>query len=144
LTYLLFSKWEGTHMARVTGIGGVFIKARGDSQALAAWYRDHLGLELADFGGAILNWQQDTANDGGLTVWSTAAADSNWFNPSASPFMINYRIDDMDGMVAQLTQAGIPILQGPESHENGRFAWIMDPEGNKVELWQPQLWQDKA
>lgn len=131
-------------MAKVTGIGGVFIKARGDARALAEWYRDHLGLELAEFGGAILNWQDDRAGDGGLTVWGTADADGTWFSPSTSPFMINYRIDDMDGMIAQLTAAGIPIQQGPEAHENGRFAWIMDPEGNKVELWEPKLWEEKT
>ena len=130
-------------MARITGIGGVFIKARGDAKALAEWYSDHLGLELNDFGGAILNWQEDRAEDGGLTVWSTADADGAWFSPSAAAFMINYRVDDMDGMITQLTKAGIPILQGPEAYENGRFAWIMDPEGNKVELWEPRLWDEK-
>ena len=128
-------------MARVTGIGGVFIKARG-AKELAAWYRDHLGLELTDFGGAILNWREDKAEDGGLTVWAAAEAEGTWFSPSTAPFMINYRVDDMDGMIARLMDAGIPILQGPESHENGRFAWIMDPEGNKVELWEPRLWDE--
>ncbi|UWQ62718.1 VOC family protein [Leisingera caerulea] len=131
-------------MARVTGIGGVFIKARSDAKALAAWYRDHLGLALEDFGGAVLNWQDDTAEDGGLTVWATADPDGTWFAPSAATFMINYRVDDMDGMIAQLTAAGIPILQGPQTHENGRFAWIMDPEGNKVELWEPKLWDENS
>ncbi|MFW8634024.1 VOC family protein [Cribrihabitans pelagius] len=130
-------------MARVTGIGGVFIKARGDAKALAAWYRDHLGLELAEFGGAVLNWPDDTAEDGGLTVWAAAEADGDWFAPSTASFMINYRVDDMDGMIARLTDAGIPIQKGPETFENGRFAWIMDPEGNKVELWEPKLWQEK-
>ncbi|MBY6056997.1 VOC family protein [Leisingera daeponensis] len=131
-------------MARVTGIGGVFIKARGDAKALAEWYRDHLGLDLQDFGGAVLNWQEDTAEDGGLTVWGTADPNGSWFDPSTARFMINYRVDDMDGMIAQLTDAGIPILKGPEAHENGRFAWIMDPEGNKVELWEPKLWDEKS
>ncbi|WP_291727991.1 VOC family protein [Leisingera sp. F5] len=131
-------------MARVTGIGGVFIKARGGAKELAEWYRDHLGLDLADFGGAVLNWQEDKARDGGLTVWATADPDGTWFDPSTSGFMINYRVDDMDGMVAQLTAADIPILKGPDAHENGRFAWIMDPEGNKVELWEPALWDEKS
>ncbi|MGR3761420.1 VOC family protein [Roseobacteraceae bacterium NS-SX3] len=131
-------------MAKVTGIGGVFIKAHGDARALAEWYRHHLGLELEDFGGAILNWREDQAEDGGLTVWGTADADGTWFDPSTAGFMINYRVDDMNGMIAQLADAGIPILKGPDTHENGRFAWIMDPEGNKVELWEPKLWDEAS
>jgi predicted enzyme related to lactoylglutathione lyase len=129
-------------MARVTGIGGVFFKSRGDSAALAAWYRTHLGMALEDFGGAVLKWPEDTASDGGLTVWCVAAKDSQWFSPSDSPFMINYRVDDLDALLAQLRAAGIAIVGGPESHENGKFAWIMDPDGNKVELWEPTLWVD--
>jgi predicted enzyme related to lactoylglutathione lyase len=127
-------------MAKVTGIGGVFFKARMDSAVLAAWYEKHLGIKLESWGGAILNWQDDTADDKGLTVWNVAAKDSDWFSPSQSTFMINYRIDDMAGMIAKLKRGGVEILQGPESHENGKFAWIMDPEGNKVELWEPKLW----
>jgi predicted enzyme related to lactoylglutathione lyase len=125
-------------MAKVTGIGGVFFKSTGDHKALAAWYKQHLGLNLEDWGGAILKWPDDKANDDGLTVWHVAARDSEWFAPSVSSFMINYRIDDMDGMLAQLKSAGVEIHKGPESHENGRFAWIIDPEGNKVELWEPR------
>ena len=124
-------------MARITGIGGVFLKCRGDRAALAAWYRDHLGMPLADFGGAVLRWPDDPADDDGLTVWHLAEHDSRWFAPSESPVMINYRVDDMDGMLAQLRAAGIDPVAGPEAHENGIFAWVMDPDGNKVELWQP-------
>ena len=127
-------------MAKVTGIGGVFLKCRGDSAALAAWYQTHLGLPLETWGGAILRWPDDKAEDQGLTVWSLADKDSQWFSPSDSAFMINYRVDDMDALLAQLRAAGIGIVGGPESHENGKFAWIMDPEGNKVELWQPMPW----
>ena len=130
-------------MARVTGIGGVFFLARGEGKELSSWYETHLGMRLEDFGGAILQWPDDTAGDGGLTVWSVADRDSEWFSPSDSAFMINYRIDDMDAMIGQLTAAGIEILQGPEYHENGAFAWIMDPEGNKIELWEPRTWDEK-
>lgn len=130
-------------MAKVTGIGGVFFKSRGDHAALSAWYQTHLGIQLEPWGGAILRWPEDKADDGGLTVWNAAKADTKWFAPSESSFMINYRVDDMDGLLAQLTAAGIPILKGPESHENGKFAWIMDPDGNKVELWQPMAWDEK-
>ena len=130
-------------MAKVTGIGGVFFKSTDDAGALAAWYRDTLGLELEEFGGAVMKWPDDQAEDRGLTVWHVAAKDSDWFAPSASSFMINYRVDDMDGMIARLKSAGVELQAGPESHENGRFAWVLDPEGNKVELWEPKLWDDK-
>lgn len=130
-------------MARVTGIGGVFFKARDDKEALAAWYQRHLGVELESFGGAVLKWEEDRAEDKGLTVWCLAEPSSEWFSPSQSSFMINYRIDDMAGMIAQLEEGGVAIIQGPESHENGKFAWIMDPEGNKVELWEPKIWDEK-
>jgi predicted enzyme related to lactoylglutathione lyase len=130
-------------MAKVTGIGGVFLKCKGDSDALAAWYQAHLGLPLETWGGAILRWPNDPADDGGLTVWSLARHDSQWFAPSESAFMINYRVDDMDALLAQLHAAGIEPVKGPESHENGKFAWIMDPDGNKVELWQPMKWDPR-
>jgi predicted enzyme related to lactoylglutathione lyase len=130
-------------MARITGIGGVFFKSRDNNTALAAWYQEHLGMSLESFGGAILKWPDDKADDKGLTVWHVAGKDSTWFSPSDAPFMINYRVDDLDEMIAQLRAGGVDIIQGPESHENGRFAWIMDPEGNKVELWEPRLWDEK-
>lgn len=128
-------------MARVTGIGGVFFKSRNDSKGLAAWYQEHLGLTLESWGGAILRWPDDAAVDQGLTVWHVADADSTWFSPSDSSFMINYRVDDLDALLERLRAADIPIVAGPESHENGKFAWIMDPDGNKLELWQPMPWQ---
>lgn len=130
-------------MAKVTGIGGVFFKSTGDHKALAAWYEKNLGIRLEDFGGAILRWSEDTAEDGGLTVWCLAAKESTWFAPSESSFMINYRVDDMAGMIAQLKGNGVEIFKGPESHENGKFAWVLDPEGNKVELWEPMAWNEK-
>lgn len=130
-------------MARITGIGGVFFKSKGDAAALAAWYRKHLGMALEDFGGAVLKWPDDKAEDRGLTVWHVADADSQWFSPSDSSFMINYRVDDLDGLLAQLRADGVAIVGGPEAHENGKFAWIMDPDGNKVELWQPMPWDDR-
>jgi len=130
-------------MARVTGIGGVFFKTKADHKALASWYQEHLGIVLEDFGGAVLNWQLDTSEDKGLTVWHVADRDSDWFSPSESTFMINYRVDDLEAMVEQLTAASIDILKGPEYHENGAFAWLLDPEGNKIELWEPKIWDEK-
>ena len=130
-------------MARITGIGGVFFKSRRDNAALAKWYQQHLGMELADFGGAVLRWPDDKAGDGGLTVWHVAERDSQWFSPSDSSFMINYRVDNLDELLAQLRAGGVDIVSGPESHENGKFAWIMDPDGNKLELWEPKMWDPK-
>jgi predicted enzyme related to lactoylglutathione lyase len=130
-------------MARITGIGGVFFKSRNDRAALAAWYQEHLGIQLESFGGAVLRWPDDKAEDKGLTVWHVAEKESQWFSPSDSSFMINYRVDNLEEMAAQLRAAGVEIIQGPESHENGKFAWVMDPDGNKVELWEPMNWDEK-
>jgi len=90
-----------------------------------------------------LRWPDDTAEDSGLTVWSTADSDTKWFSPSESSFMINYRVDNMDELLDQLKQNGVEIEKGPESHENGKFAWIMDPDGNKLELWEPMIFDEK-
>lgn len=126
-------------MAKVTGIGGVFFKAK-DPKALAAWYAEHLGVNLEEWGGAIFDWADDQAAQSakGVTVWHLADADGDWFAPSTSAVMINYRVDDLDGLLAQLTAADIPTIKGPDDEFNGRFAWVMDPEGNKVELWEPK------
>ncbi len=130
-------------MARVTGIGGVFFKSKGDPKALAAWYQKHLGLHLEPWGGVVLRWPDDHAEDKGLTVWHVAGADSQWFAPSESSFMINYRVDDLVALLAQLRAAGVEVVKDLEAHENGKFAWIMDPDGNKVELWEPKNWDEK-
>jgi predicted enzyme related to lactoylglutathione lyase len=130
-------------MAKVTGIGGVFFKSKGDHAALAAWYRHHLGMTLEDWGGAILKWPDDQAGDRGLTVWHVAGKDTQWFSPSTSSFMINYRVDNLGELLEQLRAAGVEVIQGPESHENGKFAWIMDPDDNKIELWEPMAWDDR-
>lgn len=124
-------------MARVTGIGGVFFKSTGKGPALAAWYRDHLGLALEEWGGAILRWPADPAGDGGMTVWHVADHDTQWFAPSSASFMINYRVDDLAALLAELAPKGVLPIKGPITDETGSFAWIVDPDGNKVELWQP-------
>lgn len=130
-------------MAKITGIGGVFFKSTNDNAALAAWYAKNLGMQLEDFGGAILKWPDDKAEDRGVTAWHVAAKDSKWFSPSKSSFMINYRVDNLDELLDQLRAAGVPIVQGPDADENGKFAWILDPDDNKVELWEPKGSDDK-
>jgi predicted enzyme related to lactoylglutathione lyase len=131
-------------MARVTGIGGVFFKSKGDHAALAAWYQTHLGMPpLSEWGSAVLKWPEDRAEDKGATVWHVAERDTEWFAPSDASFMINYRVDDLSDLLSNLQAAGVEVLKGPESHENGKFAWILDPDGNKVELWEPKVWDKK-
>ena len=127
-------------MAKVTGIGGVFFKAKSDPKVLSAWYEKNLGIEMKPWGGAVLRWTDDQAEDKGATVWNLAKADSEWF---PGPLMINYRVDDMAGLLEQLRRNDVPIAKGPEYHENGAFAWVMDPDGNKIELWEPKIWDDK-
>jgi predicted enzyme related to lactoylglutathione lyase len=129
-------------MAKITGIGGVFFKTA-QPKELAEWYKQYLGLDLENWGGSILKWPNDTAEDNGLTVWSIAGNDTKWFNPSNSSFMINYRVDNMNEMIEQLKTGSVEIVNGPEYHENGVFLWIMDPAGNKLELWEPKLWDEK-
>jgi predicted enzyme related to lactoylglutathione lyase len=124
-------------MAKITGIGGVFFKSRNKGADLSAWYQKNLGISLESWGGAILKWTDDKVVDGGLTVWNAADSDTKWFSPSESSFMINYRVDDLDEMLEQLKQNGVEIVSGPQTDFNGKFAWIMDPDGNKVELWEP-------
>src|SRR5262245_10156081 len=130
-------------MARVTGVGGIFFKSKTDQAALAAWYQKHLGLKLEEWGGAILRWPDDKAEDEGLTVWHVAEPGTKWFSPSQSSFMVNYRVDNLDEMLTQLRAGGVEIVGEPQSDDNGKFAWIMDPDGNKVELWQPMKMDEK-
>ncbi len=117
-------------MARVTGLGGIFYKVA-DIDRTRAWYRDKLGVG-ADWG-AMFPFKKDEAE--GFTLLSPFAADSDYFDPSAQPFMINLRVDDLDGMIADLAAKDVAIL-GRQDEDYGRFAWIMDPDGIKVELWQ--------
>ena len=124
-------------MKRVTGIGGIFFKAK-DAPALQAWYKLHLGIEVQEWGGAAFTWtDSDGKPAGGTTIWSVGASDSDQFAPSSATFMINYRVEDLHGLVALLRQEGCNVLEKIDESEYGKFAWVMDPEGNKVELWQP-------
>ena len=116
-------------MASVLGIGGLFVKAD-DTDALGAWYARVLGFSLSDYGGAM--WPPAP---GGFTLWSPFKADTDYFAPSALPFMLNLRVDDMDGMVARIEAAGETVL-GRQDESYGRFAWLMDPQGLKIELWE--------
>ena len=123
-------------MKRVTGIGGIFIKAR-DPAALREWYRTHLGLDLTDWGGVIFRWNAENPEAVGTTVWSVFDAGSTYFAPSTAPFMINYRVDDLHALLGALREEGCNVVDKTDESEFGKFGWVIDPEGNKVELWQP-------
>jgi len=122
-------------MKRVTGIGGIFFKAEHPTQ-LYLWYEKHLGIVRDPHaGGAMFRWQE-TGGAEGMTIWSLFPRDTKYFAPSGAPFMINYRVDDMGALLEALKVEGVQI----DKHEDtdyGRFAWIMDPEGNRIELWEP-------
>ena len=122
-------------MKRVTGIGGVFIKSR-DPEALRAWYAKHLGVDVQAWGGAAFRWVDDDGVPvGGTTIWSVG--DGAHFAPSAAEFMVNYRVADLRGLLEALRAEGCEVLDATEESEFGAFGWVIDPEGRKVELWQP-------
>lgn len=126
---------------RVTGIGGIFFKAK-DAPALLAWYARHLGIEVLPWGGAAFSWTDtEGVPTGGTTVWSISSGDGDEFAPSSSPFMINYRVEDLGAVVEALRSEGCNVLENTMDSEYGKFAWVIDPEGNKVELWQPPAGQ---
>ena len=123
-------------MEKVTGIGGIFFKAQ-EPAKLAEWYREHLGIESKD-GHADFPWRNaEDPEQTGRTVWSAFPADSEYFGSSSVPFMINYRVANLDRMLEQLRRGGV-IIEKAEDYEYGRFAWLTDPEGHRVELWEPR------
>lgn len=124
-------------MGNVTGLGGVFFKAE-DPDALGSWYREQLGLPVGEHGYFDFKWRsEDDPDRVGRTVWSLFPSDTDYFGPTDQPFMINYRVDDLDGLLDALRDQGIAVDDEIEEYEFGRFAWITDPEGNRVELWEP-------
>ena len=118
----------------ITGVGGVFFKAK-DPKALAAWYRDVLGLPLEVWGGAKLRY--DAPKHPPALIWNAFPASTKYFAPSTSEFMINYAVDDMDAFLTRLRAKDVAILKRVDD-PNGSFAWILDPDGNKIELWEPK------
>ncbi len=124
-------------MKRVTGIGGIFFHAK-DPVALRAWYKRHLGIDVQEWGGTAFTWTDEAGNPvRGTTVWSIAPADSKQFAPGSSSFMVNYRVEDLDSLLRALRDEGCQVLEKSDDSEYGKFGWVIDPEGNKVELWQP-------
>jgi predicted enzyme related to lactoylglutathione lyase len=121
-------------VGHVTGIGGFFVKSK-DPKALAAWYHDMLGITLEPWGGAVLHYD---ALHPPSAAWIALSANSKYTAPSSRDFMPNFTVDSLDAVVARLTAKGVKILKRDDSDPNGKFAWILDPDGTKIELWQPK------
>lgn len=123
-------------MKRVTGIGGIFFRSR-DPERLRAWYQRHLGIDVQAWGGTAFLWKDDVGRPiGGTTVWSIGS-DEDYYQPSKSTFMVNYRVADLMGLLEVLRAEGCEVLEKTDVGEFGKFGWVMDPDGNKVELWEP-------
>ena len=123
-------------MARVTGIGGVFFKSS-DPKALTAWYAENLGIQMSDYGGATFLWSDEVPATTGQTAWSIFPETTKHFGGGSQEAMINYRVDDLDALLEKLAGAGVTIDPKREEASYGKFAWITDPDGNRVELWEP-------
>jgi catechol 2,3-dioxygenase-like lactoylglutathione lyase family enzyme len=118
---------------RITGVGGIFVRSK-DPKALAAWYRDVLGIPLESWGGALLRY--DAPGHPPMVVWNAYSPKSDYAAPSTREFMIDFAVDDLEAFLARLTARGVTILKRNDSDSSGRFAWILDPDGTKIELWQ--------
>jgi len=125
-------------MKRVTGLGGLFFKAN-DPKAMYEWYEKHLGVQSERGGsGAMFHWRDAADPDKtGVTVWAIFPRDTQYFAPSSAPFMMNFRVENLDALLQVLKEEGVAIDPKVEEYDYGKFAWITDPEGNRVEMWEP-------
>ena len=124
-------------MKRVTGIGGIFIKSA-DPKRLSEWYQRHLGIPVQPWGGAAFDWAgPDNPGGKGTTAWNVFEAGSNYFAPSQAPFMVNYRVDRLKPLLEALRAEGCQVDDKVDESEYGKFGWVVDPDGNKIELWEP-------
>jgi predicted enzyme related to lactoylglutathione lyase len=118
-------------MERVTGIGGVFQRA-GQAASLRDWYAEHLGIDISDWGTKPFEW-----TPGGSTTWAIFDHETEYFGRPEQAFMVNFRVADLDAMLAQLRSAGVEVIDALEEAEYGRFGWAVDPEGTRFEIWEP-------
>lgn len=123
-------------MKRVIGIGGVFFKCK-DQETIKNWYREHLGIQSESWG-AVFPWRRhDNPEDESYTAWSPFREDTKYFQPGEQDFMINYQVDDLHALLDALRKEGVEVMDNTEESEFGKFGWILDPEGRKIELWEP-------
>lgn len=124
-------------MKRVTGVGGIFIKSA-NPQRMRDWYQKHLGIQIEAWGGIGFSWKGPDNPEGvGTTVWNIFEATSDYFNPSKATFMVNYRVADLASLLAALRAEGCNVDPKMDDSEYGKFGWVFDPDGNKIELWEP-------
>lgn len=123
-------------MKKVTGIGGVFFKSK-DPKAINEWYKEHLGFDTTPYGTSFEWADKNDSTKKGLTQWNAFPDTTKYFDPSDKPFMINYRVENLEALVDELRAAGVTIVDSIESFDYGKFIHILDPEGNKIELWEP-------
>ena len=121
---------------RVTGIGGIFFKCA-DPVATRNWYGEHLGVPAGDYGWPFLWRDVESPEERGYTVWNPFPDSTDYLDPSSEPFMVNYRVADLETLLATLREEGVEVVGGPDVYENGKFGWILDPDGRKIELWEP-------
>ena len=123
-------------MKKVTGIGGIFFKCK-DAAKMNEWYKTHLGFDTTEYG-TNFQWKDAEApSKNGSTQWSPFSETTKYFEPSTKDFMINYRVADLEALLAELRKEGVTIVDEMETFDYGKFVHIMDPEGNKIELWEP-------
>jgi len=130
-------------MKRVTGLGGIFFKAK-DPKALYEWYRKHLGIESAPDGSGAMWRDADHPEIPGCNVFAIFPAETNYFAPSQSGFMVNFRVENLNELLQALREEGVEVDPKVEDYDYGKFAWIMDPEGNRIELWEPPKTGDRG
>lgn len=123
-------------MKRVTGLGGIFFKCE-DPEKMKEWYRNHLGIESDQYGGKFVWRDHENPEKEAITAWSPFAKDSDYYAPSTKEYMFNYRVENLEGLLKVLKEEGVEVVGEMESYSYGKFGWIMDPEGRKIELWEP-------
>lgn len=135
-TIISNNKNKLSKMKKVTGIGGIFFKCK-DPKAINEWYQKHLGFETTPYG-TNFEWRQaEDSTKKGVTVWNPFAETTKYFDPSTKEFMINYRVENLEALIEELKKEGVTIVDKMESYDYGKFVHILDPEGNKIELWEP-------
>ena len=124
-------------MKKVTGIGGIFFKCK-DADKMKEWYNTHLGMNAGPYGASFEWYQKKDSKEKATTQWSTFPESTKYFEPSPKDFMINYRVENLEALVEEFKKAGVTVLDKIETYDYGKFVHILDPEGNKVQLWEPK------